>query len=156
MSANNSKASSATEQHSKRSQSRASHTSSQLSGNSPTLTIASAHARLDGIETAVLSIQTMLTNMTQRTSTDNAQPVPATTEPPPAPEWPSIGPAKHSAPMSGVQLFPQTGGESNTVALSLLTTPVKKNRTKRHKPTASPDLRLQYNDSMGSSGEGSF
>ncbi|KAI2495356.1 hypothetical protein MHU86_19158 [Fragilaria crotonensis] len=66
----------------------------------------------------------MLTNMTQRTSTDNAQPVPATTEPPPAPEWPSIGPAKHSAPMSGVQLFPQTGGESNTVALSLLTTPV--------------------------------
>ncbi|KAI2495355.1 hypothetical protein MHU86_19157 [Fragilaria crotonensis] len=35
MSANNSKASSATEQHSKRSQSRASHTSSQLSGNSP-------------------------------------------------------------------------------------------------------------------------
>ncbi|KAI2493431.1 hypothetical protein MHU86_21130 [Fragilaria crotonensis] len=90
MSANNSKASSATEQHSKRSQSRASHTSSQLSGNSPTLTIASAHARLDGIETAVLSIQTMLTNMTQRTSTDNAQPVPATTEPPPAPEWPSI------------------------------------------------------------------
>jgi hypothetical protein len=153
MSATNSKTSSTTEQHSKRSQSRASHTSSQLSGNSPTLTIASAHARLDGIETAVLCIQNMLTTLTA------SKPAPQQTPsiPSPTPEWPAIVPAKsNGAQMNGIQLFPATGGESNTVALTLLSTPIKKNRPKRHKPTASPDLRLHYNDSMGSSGEGSF
>jgi hypothetical protein len=44
MSTTNSKTLSTTEPQSKQSQSRASHTSSQLSGSSPTLTIASAHA----------------------------------------------------------------------------------------------------------------
>jgi hypothetical protein len=58
--------SSTTEQRSKKSQSRVSHTSSQLSGNSPTLTIASAHAPLDGIENAVLNIQAT-TSQTGRT-----------------------------------------------------------------------------------------
>jgi hypothetical protein len=155
MSAANSKTSSTTEQQSKRSHSRASHTSSQLSGNSPTLTIASAHARLDGIETAVLSIQSMLTTLTVGTSTTR----PSSTSPQSAPtsEWPSIiPPTKHSTSMKGIQLFPSTGGRNNTVALSLLSTPIKKNHPKRRKPTASPDLCLQDNESMGSSGEGSF
>jgi hypothetical protein len=58
--------------------------------------------------------------------------------------------------MKGIQLFPSTGGRNNTVALSLLSTPIKKNHPKRRKPTASPDLCLQDNESMGSSGEGSF
>ncbi|KAI2509010.1 hypothetical protein MHU86_5386 [Fragilaria crotonensis] len=155
MSTTNSKASSTTEQQSKMSQSRASNTLSHLSGNSPTHTIASAHARLDGIETAVLSIQNMLTTLTA----GNKQEAPSSTTSPPSPtlEWPSIIADKPTGEvMGGIQLFPATGGESNTVALSLLSTPTKNNRPKRRKPTASPDLRLQYNDSMGSSGEGSF
>jgi hypothetical protein len=105
MSAANSKTSSTTEQQSKRSHSRASHTSSQLSGNSPTLTIASAHARLDGIETAVLSIQSMLTTLTVNTSITR----PFSTSPQSAPtsEWHSIVlPTKHSTSMKGIQLFP--------------------------------------------------
>ena len=151
-SATNSRTSSTTEQQSKRSQSRASHTSSQLSGNSPTLTIASAHARLDGIETAVLSIQQMLTNLT--TGTSNTSLASASVS-----VWPSISNSKPAPTMTGIQLFPADGNEqtttTNLVALSSLS-PIMKTRPKRRKPTASPDLRLQYNDSMGSSGEGSF
>lgn len=107
-----------------------------LSGNSPTLNIASAHARLDGIEIAVLSIQTMLTNM-NHTSTDNTQPVKASSGTVPTPQWPFIILTKHSSPMSGIQLF-DGWREQHCCSLSLLNTPVKKN-DKRHKPTVSPD-----------------
>jgi hypothetical protein len=151
----NSKTSSTTEQRSHRSQSRTSQASSQLSGNSPALTIASAHARLDGIETAVQSIHTLLSTLTARVHipappTDNES---STTHS--STEWPSIS---RNTTMTGVQLFPSdtdNRSSSSLVVLSPLRTPTKTNPSKRRKPTASPDLRLTYNGSMGSSGEGS-
>ena len=153
LSRTNSKASSTSEQPSKRShsRSRASHTSSQLSGNSPTLTIASAHARLDGIESAVMNIQHMLTTLTAGTTQ-----VPEKASPSPA--WPAISSSPKRPMMKGVQLFTDGLPSANTslVVLSSVSTPTKNNSSKRRKPTASPDVRLQYDGSMGSSGDESF
>ncbi len=60
MRANSLKTSCTTAHNSKRSQSRASHTLLQLSGNSPATLPLPAHMRLDGIETAILSIQSIM------------------------------------------------------------------------------------------------
>ncbi len=156
MSSANSKASSTSEQRSKRSQSRASHTSSQLSGNSPTLTIASAHARLDGIEHAVLNIQSMLSTLTTGASSASSSYPNAPTAPADPPSvWLS---KERTAKLQDVQLFPLGEDDANSsslVVLSSLSTPTKKNSSKRRKPTASPDLRLHYNENMGSCGEDS-
>ena len=119
--------------------SKASGDRSQLSGDSPN-SLATAHARLDGIESAVLNIQTLLQKMqaAPRGSScpddDNAH-------------WPKI---------SGKQLFRENTDDTGLqlVLLSSPASPSKLTNPKRRKAPSSPtDSNLHYKATMGSSGE---
>ena len=118
--------------------SKASGDKSQLSGNSPN-SLATAHARLDGIEHAVLNIQQLHTKMQNPSSEDPRQDDSV--------QWPTISGKKlfsDDPPDPGLQL----------ALLSSTTSPLKQNNPKRRKAPSSPsDLNLQYNASMGSSGD---
>ena len=114
---------------------------SQLSGDSPN-SLATAHARLDGIESVVLNIQTLLQQMQTDPSAssrkdNNDQP------------WP---------PLSGKQLFREDSSIDDPVLqlalLSSPSSPAKQTNPKRRKTPSSPSVsNLQYNATMGSSGE---
>ncbi len=107
--------------------SRASGDKSQLSGNSPN-SLATAHARLDGIESVVLNIQTLLTNMSTTNQT--------THEPP-------LSPSKSWPTMPRKQLFSDPDQGSQLVLLSSGTPPpasVRQKASKRKKTPTSPSL----------------
>ncbi len=133
-------------------QSHTSKTSSKLSDDSP-LSLASAHLRLDGIESTVLNIQNMLQKMTRPTSsTMVSSPLASPTR---ADVWPRIS---RQAGLRGVQLFFEGGDSSSMPSSTVLTvlrprshtTPTKPKTSKRRKPTASPsDLSPEYMSSSG-------
>jgi hypothetical protein len=93
----------------------------------------------------------MLTNLTAGTIQ-----VPAKASIPPA--WPAISNSPTMPMMKGVKLFTDglTSANTSLAVLSSVSTPTKTNSSKRRKPTASPDVRLQYDGSMGSCGDESF
>ena len=124
--------------------SRTSGDKSQLSGNSPN-SLATAHARLDGIETAVLNIQTLLQTMSsdKRTVADSSHQSPSKA-------WPTM-PRK--------QLFTDNNhGNQQLVLLSSGRSPASSQKaSKRRKALSSPsDLIPHSNDDMDSGGESSF
>jgi hypothetical protein len=124
--------------------SKASGEKSQLSGDSPN-SLATVHARLDGIESAVFNIQTML----QKMHTSN-RPDPYTQQSDKA-TWPIL---------PGRQLFPEESKETGLqlVLLSPTSSPSKKQQNpKRRKAPSSPstDSNLHKNETMGSSGDDS-
>jgi hypothetical protein len=124
--------------------SRTSGDKSQLSGNFPN-SLATAHAQLDGIESVVLNIQTLLQTMSlEKTKLTGQQSPPSLSNP-----WPSM-PRKQlfSEVDPGTQLVLLTSGRSPSAS---------QHASKRRKAPSSPsDLILQHNDSMDSSGEESF
>lgn len=126
------------------SNSKASGDKSQLSGDSPN-SLATAHARLDGIESAVLNIQTLLQKMQMVKNPDQCH-----RKDDSAVKWPAL---------SGKQLFPEDPNDtgSQLVLLSSTTSPSKKqtNPKRRKAPSSPTDSNLQYNATMGSSGEDS-
>jgi hypothetical protein len=107
---------------------------SQLSGNSPN-SLATAHARLDGIETAVLNIQSMLKNL----SSDNSRN--SSTHPTsPSKSWPTM-PRK--------QLFSDDPG-TQLVILSPTRSPAASQKaSKRRKALSSPSDLIDQMDSGG-------
>jgi hypothetical protein len=115
---------------------------SQLSANSPN-SLATAHARLDGIETTVLNIQALLQNMSS-TSHQNKPPSSQVST-----EWPSM-PCK--------KLFSDPAPATQLVLLGDVHSPdVSRKASKRRKAiTSSPDLTSPYNDQMDSGSESSF
>ena len=124
--------------------SKASGEKSQLSGDSPN-SLATAHARLDGIESAVLNIQTMLQKMHTSNRPDQC------TQQSDRATWPTL---------PGRQLFPEEYKESGLqlVLLSPTSSPSKKQQNpKRRKAPSSPstDSNLHKNETMGSSGDDS-
>ena len=126
--------------------SRASGEKSQLSGSSPT-SLATAHARLDGIETTVLNIQTLLTKLV--TTKDNDPPLPDDNLL--APSWPQL-PCK--------QLFPDASSTGHTLAIlhPRQLSPVKQKAAKRRKaaiPIATDLIPHLYNSDMESGGQDS-
>jgi hypothetical protein len=116
---------------------------SQLSANSPN-SLATAHARLDGIETTVLNIQTLLQNMS---STSHQHKPPSS--PRVSTEWPSM-PCK--------KLFSDPAPETQLVLLGGVHSPaVSRKASKRRKAiTSPPDLTSPYNDQMDSGSASSF
>ena len=114
---------------------------SQLSGNSPN-SLATAHARLDGIETTVLNIQALLQTMSTATSQKPQNNDTATA-------WPSM-PRK--------QLFSDHDPGTQLALLSSAHSPAASRKaSKRRKAITSPsDLNPQYNDQMDSGSSESF
>jgi hypothetical protein len=122
--------------------SRTSGEKSQLSGTS-TNSLATAHARLDGIEAAVLNIQTLLTTM----SVDHHQSI-----------APPLSPSKAWPSMPRKQLFSNAEPDNQLVLLSTGQSPAAAQKaSKRRKAPSSPsDLIPQYTEQMDSGGEESF
>ena len=112
---------------------------SLLSGNSPN-SLATAHARLDGIETTVLNIQALLQTM----STASQQPsLPTHDDQQSSNEWPS---------MPRTKLFSDSEPSTQLVLLgSALSPAVSRKGSKRRKAITSPTvLNPSYNDQMDS------
>ncbi len=123
--------------------SRTSGDKSQLSGNSPN-SLVTAHARLDGIETAVLNIHTLLKTMSSE------QFKVATPPSSPTQSWPTM-PRKPLFPEDlpgNQQLVLLPGGRSPAVS---------QKASKRRKALSSPShLSPHHNETMDSGGESSF
>jgi hypothetical protein len=118
---------------------------SLLFGNSPN-SLATAHARLDGIETTVLNIQALLQTM----STASQQPsLPTHDDQQSSNEWPSM-PRK--------KLFSDSEPSTQLVLLgSALSPAVSRKASKRRKAITSPTvLNPSYNDQMDSGSDTSF
>ena len=116
--------------------SRTSGDKSQLSGNSPN-SLATAHARLDGFETAVLNIQSMLKNLSSDNSRNSS--IHHTS---PSKSWPTM-PRK--------QLF-SDDPDTQLVLLSPTRSPaVSQKASKRRKALSSPSDLIDHMDSGGES-----
>lgn len=148
LSAGNSQASASPSIQSQRAQSRS---SSQLSGNSPN-SLATAHARLDGIETTVLKIQSILESFVS----DRADPPPPQQSDSVA--WPTLASPQRPIRSPATPLAPASPSPGTQLALlSAVHSPPKQKAPKRHKASTFPsDQRSQYKDTMSSGGETSF
>jgi hypothetical protein len=111
---------------------------SYLSGNSPN-SLATAHARLDGIETAVLNIQSLLQDL----SSDNSRHSPAS-QTSSSKSWPTM-------PLQ--QLFSAADPGTQLVVLSPSRSPVasQQKASKRRKALSSPSNLTDHMDSGGES-----